>query len=224
MGMVIPCSALIVPFSIGYSQMTTVFIMQGSFMEPAGFIDASMMNNVDALSVLFCGFVVGKYFYPYLSKRGKELKLTEKFALGHVLVTISLVCTAIADYAIHNQWEKNGKKISVFWQFFGYFFVGAGEIFCYSTIYDAAFTIAPQKRKGLASAIALFFMGGIPNFICMGLYNACNVWFPNGDTIEDYAESKVYNYLWLLTGICVFGGLICLLPQVRDLFESYLNV
>jgi hypothetical protein len=41
--------ALIIPFNIGYSQMATTFIIQGTVMRKAfGFLDAPSMNNCDA--------------------------------------------------------------------------------------------------------------------------------------------------------------------------------
>lgn len=66
---VAPITALTIPFNIAYNQMTTVFIIQGSAMTKAGtVIDASMMTNVDPVSVLIFGTLVAvlaKRQYPY---------------------------------------------------------------------------------------------------------------------------------------------------------------
>ena len=45
-------------------------------MEKAfGFIDAASMNNADAISVLFFGYVVGTFLYPTLAKREIRIHL-----------------------------------------------------------------------------------------------------------------------------------------------------
>jgi POT family proton-dependent oligopeptide transporter len=55
-------SLLIVPFCMAYSQMPTVYILQGSVMERAfdGVVDAATINCVDTLSVLLVGRTVGR--------------------------------------------------------------------------------------------------------------------------------------------------------------------
>ena len=80
--------------------------------------------------------------------------------------------------------------------------------------------IAPKEQKGLASGINLFVLGAISNFICIGIYNACKDWFPANATVEEeYAASTVYNYLWVLFGIAIFGILFNLLPPVTNWLE-----
>ncbi len=97
---------------------------------------------------------------------------------------------------------------------------GAGEIFTTATSYDVAFMIAPKEQKGLASGINLFVFGAISNFICIGIYKACKDWFPANATVEEeYAASTVYNYLWVLFGIAIFGIFFNLLPPVTNWLE-----
>ena len=80
--------------------------------------------------------------------------------------------------------------------------------------------IAPKEQKGLASGINLFVLGAISNFICIGIYGACKDWFPANATVEEeYAASTIYNYLWVLFGIAIFGILFNLLPPVTNWLE-----
>lgn len=78
----------------------------------------------------------------------------------------------------------------------------------------------------MASAINLFCIGGIPNVICIALYNACEGWFRNshGTTkitrLEDYATTNVDKYFLLLFGISLFGVILNLLPAVRAFVED----
>ena len=223
---VIPISALVVPFNVVYSQMSTTFIVQGTVMQQAGFIDASMMQNIDAISVLFFGFVIGQYLYPFLRKRGIDFPTTHKFAMGTFCAVIACVCALIVEYAIHSVYNNSGDKISVMWQAFSYFFIGAGEIFAVSAAYEAAYKVAPKDQKALASAINLFFIGGIPNYICMGMFNAVEPWFTNAsgngyiDTLEDYTTAHVQNFWWLLIGIGLMGCLGNALPWTKNWVAS----
>ena len=79
----------------------------------------------------------------------------------------------------------------------------------------------------LASATNIFCVGGLPNFICILLYYACQSWFTNqrdGTTniqsISDYSTAQVKNYLWVLLVIMLLGVVVNLLPPVRDYVQS----
>jgi len=221
---VFPISAMILPFSIAYNQMYTVFNTQGLVMKKVAFFDASMMNNFDAISVLLAGVLIGHYFYPFLERRGIKLPITYKFAIGTFFGLVSLVTALIIDYQIHSVYKATGEMVNIMWQILPYGLIGAGEIFTFTAVYDAAFQVAPKEQKGLASAINLFFIGGVSNFICIGLYQGCAHWFAEGAGVAAYSESKVYNYLWVLIGISIFGIVINLLPPVKNYFEDVLNV
>lgn len=228
---IFPISALIIPFNIAYGQMLTSFITQGTAMKPSGIIDAAMMQNADAISVLIFGALISSLLYPALAKRGKKIPTTYKFAFGTFLALMSMSCSLIIEYMIHSKYNETGEQISIFWQIFPFVFIGAGEIFAVSAAYEAVFNIAPKEQKAFASAINLFLIGGVPNFISTGLFNACSSWFQDSsgsDTfntsntteyMKQYSETEIYNYFWVLWGICVFGIAINLLPPVKKWVE-----
>lgn len=132
----------------------------------------------------------------------------------------------LVDIWIHEEFEKSGGQISILWQTMSYVLIGAGEIFAVSAAYEAAFTASPPEKKVLASAINLFCIGGLPNVICIALYNLCEGWFRNsrGTTrithLDDYASAHVDNYFLLLFGISLFGVLLNVLPPVREYVED----
>jgi len=217
-------STLTIAFTVAYSQMATVFMIQGAIMKPAaGFIDAAIMHNVDAVSVLVCGFLVANYLYT--PKRGK-IYTTYKFAIGSFLGIMAVLCALIVEYRIHSVYKNSGEEISVLWQTFSYIFIGAGEIFTISTAYEVAFAISPKEQKALSSALNLFCIGALPNFVCILLYNLCKHWFTNSrgeaniDTIEDYTQANVSKYFWLLLLMNVIGMGVNLLPSIRDWVAS----
>jgi len=219
-------SGLVVPFNVAYAQMSTTFIVQGSVMTNFGLVDAPMMNNVDAISILAFGYVIGNVIYPALSSRGIKIATTYKFAIGSSFGALAVGCAIITDYQIHRVYNQRGEAISVLWQIFPYFLIGIGEIFAVSAAYELAFTVAPAKMKSVASAANLFMVGGLPNVVCLGLYNACREWFLNsrGEAhirkLDDYASAKVVNYFWLLEGIALFGVIINILPPIKNWVSS----
>lgn len=147
--MVFPVTLLIVPFGMVYSQMTTVFVVQGLAMKASGFFDASSMNTFDTISCILSGIVLGSFIYPALAKKGIHFPVTYKFAIGSVFATLAIVSGIIIDKAIKENYNNGGKQISVWFLGISYFLVGMGEVLTNSAGYEAAFKIAPSNQKGL---------------------------------------------------------------------------
>lgn len=215
-------SGLVVPFNVAYSQMATTFIVQGTIMRKYWIIDAPLMNNADAVSVLAFGYLIGNVIYPELSRRRIKIPTTYKFAIGSAFGAWAVLCAIITDYRIHNVYRETGEDVTVLWQIFPYLLIGIGEIFAVSAAYELAFTVAPPKMKAIASAANLFMVGGFPNVLCILLYNACGGWFLNADGVakihklNDYADAHVVNCFWVVEAISLFGVFINILPCVRD--------
>ena len=230
LGAMLCVSVLIIPFCIAYSQMATTFIVQGTVMSKEfGFIDAACMNNADAVAVLVFGYLIGTIFYPWLNDIGIKIPTTYKFAIGSALGSLAIAWALLVEIWIQAEYRKSGERISIFWQGMSYVLIGAGEIFAISGAYEAAFAGSPPEKKVLASAINLFCVGGLPNFICIVLYNACKGWFRNshGTTeinhLEDYATANVDKYFLLLFAISLLGVILNLLSPVRSFVEDIEN-
>jgi len=232
--MVFPVTLLIVPFGMVYSQMTTVFVVQGQAMKASGFVDASSMNTFDTISCILSGIVLGSFIYPALAKKGIHFPVTYKFAIGSVFATLAIVSGIIIDKAIKENYNNGGKQISVWFLGISYFLVGMGEVLTNSAGYEAAFKIAPSNQKGLAMAINLFMMGSLPSLICIGIKSGVNGWFPvsppenvtytHMEITKAYVESDIVNYFWILFGIVlVFGVFLNLLPPVKNFVESIVS-
>jgi len=226
---ILSISALIIPFNIAYSQMATTFIIQGTVMKRAfGWIDAASMNNADAIAVLFFGHYIGSHLYPYLNRKNIKLSTAHKFALGSALGAFAIVWALYVELKIFSQYELDGSKVSVLWQTVAYVSIGAGEIFAVSAAYETAFTVSPPEQKVLSSALNLFCVGGLPNLLCLVLYNLCSNWFvpttgKSGNSIsslEDYVSAEVYKYFYVLLGIACLGVVINMLPIVGNYIQS----
>jgi dipeptide/tripeptide permease len=223
---VLKISGLVIPFNIAYSQMATTFIVQGTVMEKLGFIDAACMNNADAISVLFFGYVIGQKLYPSLAARGIKIPTTYKFAIGSALGAAAIGWALLMDFMIHYYYQETGEKVSILWQAMAYVLIGVGEIFAVSAAYEVAFSASPPEQKALASAVNLFCVGGLPNYVCIVLYRLCRRWFQNSSGIasishlHEYAEAHVWKYFLVLFLIALFGVVVNLLPSVRRYVES----
>ena len=220
-------SVLVVPFNVGYNQMPTTFIVQGSVMSKAfGLIDVASMNSLDTISVLFFGSIMANYIYPYLAKRGIKIPTTYKFAIGSFLGACAVAWAIVVEKMIHSTFERTGENLNVLWQAPAYILIGCGEIFAVSTAYEVAFTASPPDKKVLSSATNIFCVGGLPNMICILLFHLCSKWFRNSHgnenigLIEDYATAHVGKYFLVLLFIMIFGAIINVMPFVREYVES----
>jgi POT family proton-dependent oligopeptide transporter len=195
-------------------------------MRKLGFIDAACMNNADAVSVLFFGYVIGQKLYPFLADKGIKIPTTYKFAIGSFLGSLAIGWSLLMEYMIHRQYNENGEKISIMWQAMSYILVGVGEIFAVSAAYEVAFQASLPEQKALASAVNLFCVGGLPNVFCIGLYHACKPWFQTStgtasiNHLKAYSEAHVWKYFFVLFLISLFGVFLNLLPPVRRFVEN----
>jgi len=220
---IVPVNLLVLPFNIVYTCMVGVFILQGQAMKPASFVHASWMNNFDNIGVLLTGAIAGSWLYPMLEKKGIVFPYCHRFAVGCVLGALAIVSALIVDWQIRAQYNKNGGEVNILAQAMNYFFVGAGEIFAVSTAYEAAFTIAPKEQKCLASAIQLFMGNGLASYIQLGLTMWLGDWLPEDQGAQNYVNSDMYKYLWVLFGISIGGVSLNLIPQLKDWVEEIRN-
>lgn len=229
LGTIFKISALIIPFNIAYSQMSTTFIIQGTVMKRAfGWIDAASMNNADALAVLVFGHLVGSHLYPYLNRHDIKISTTNKFALGSGLGAMSIAWALFVEHKIYSAYALDGKKISILWQSVSYVLIGAGEIVAVSAAYEVAFKASPPEQKVLASALNLFAVGGIPNLLCLVLYNLCQSWFlpttgksnHSISNLEDYVTADLHKYFLVLFLISCTGILVNTFPSVHKYVRS----
>ncbi|KAL3925937.1 MAG: hypothetical protein SGILL_000080 [Bacillariaceae sp.] len=195
----------IVPFCVGYNQMPTTFIVQGTVMSNAfGIFDVASMNSLDAISVLFFGSLTANYGYPFLAKKGIKIPTTYKFAIGSALGSMAIIWAIVVEHMIHTTYHATGEKVNVLWQAPCYVLIGLV----------------------LASACNIFNIGGVPNFICIGLYHICSHWFENSEGnsnighIDAYATAHVGKYFTVLLCVMVFGIILNILPGVKEYVES----
>lgn len=203
-------------------------------------------QNFDSIAVIMAGLIIGGWFYPFYEKKaGRPMKLSHKFAIGSFLGTLGMVCklsvliidfyneydtithlrivhldALLIDVFIIKKFNESGSEVNILWQSPAFLFIGFGEIFAISAAYEATFNIAPKNLKALSSAVNIFFVGGLPQFIINWSLMATESWFvaSNGSddltVLANYATAGTMKYLGLMVGVGVFGTLLNLLPAV----------
>jgi POT family proton-dependent oligopeptide transporter len=171
---------------------------------------------------LFAGFVVSSLLYPALSKRAIRIPITYRIAIGSAFGALSLIAAIIVDAFIRKRYLEDGSTVPIIYQLVNYAMIGTGEVFAVTSLYEAAFMVAPKEQKALASAIQLFISFGVSSFICDALFNAFAAWFPqdSGESaVQEYVDSELNKYMYVVCGISCFGVLLNVLPPVKDWVE-----
>lgn len=114
---IIPISILTVPFNMVLVSELTMIQAQGIVMKRVGWIDAAWMANVDSVSVLIAGAIIGGWFLPFFERRtGKLMRLSTKFAVGSALGVLSMLFALLLDMHIKIKFIKSGQGVNILWQ------------------------------------------------------------------------------------------------------------
>ncbi|KAK9699215.1 hypothetical protein RND81_08G160500 [Saponaria officinalis] len=164
----LPIWATGIVFSAVYSQMSTMFILQGNTMDqhigPKFKIPSASLSIFDTLSVLFWAAVYDKMIIP-LARRYTGHKdgftLLQRMGIGLVISVFSMVAAGILEVARLDMVKKNNYydaptvPMSIFWQVPQYFLIGCAEVFTFIGQMDFFYDQAPDAMRSVCSAISL---------------------------------------------------------------------
>lgn len=169
----------------------------GLKIEPAS---TTVLNPVFDLMLIP---LTAKLVYPWFKKRGYELTPLRKIVVG-LIFTIIACCVAAVTQLIINIYPED--PVSIFWIIPQYFFLSCGEIFLAVTIYEFAYSQAPDSMKGMVTGammltIAIGNVGlalmalmhidhAIENFVLAGLVGIVLVAFLIFTRTYTYAEDR----------------------------------
>ncbi|KAF8105114.1 hypothetical protein N665_0163s0084 [Sinapis alba] len=164
----LPVWASGIVFAAVYSQMSTVFVLQGNTMDrsmgPNFTIPSASLSLFDILSVLFWTPVYDQLIVPLARKlTGHERGFTQlqRIGIGLLISIFSMVSAGILEVArlsyvrTHNLYDVEAVPISIFWQVPQYFFVGCAEVFTFIGQLEFFYDQAPDAMRSLCSALAL---------------------------------------------------------------------
>ncbi|KAG5977772.1 hypothetical protein E4U56_006891 [Claviceps arundinis] len=159
-------------FWVCYGQFSSNFVTQAGQMKVGG-MPNDFMQNFDPLSILIFTPILEKLVYPFLRKRGIELRPIARITIGFFFASLCLGYAAIVQHLIYSAGPcydsprdcpagtlADGKtipnNIHVAIQTPAYVFIGLAEIFISVTGLEYAYTKAPPTMKSFVQSLYLF--------------------------------------------------------------------
>ncbi|ERN09688.1 protein NRT1/ PTR FAMILY 8.1 [Amborella trichopoda] len=164
---ILPIWASGIIFATVYSQMNTMFVLQGDTMDPhmGSFkIPAASLSLFDTLSVIFWVPVYDRLIVPMARRfTGHDRGFTQlqRMGIGLVISVLAMGLAAIVEIKrleqvrIHNYYELDTIPMSIFWQVPQYFVVGAAEVFTFIGQLEFFYDQAPDAMRSMCSALSL---------------------------------------------------------------------
>ncbi|PON63696.1 Proton-dependent oligopeptide transporter [Trema orientale] len=164
----LPIWASGIVFAAVYSQMSTMFVLQGNTMDqhmgPHFEIPSASLSLFDTVSVLFWAPIYDKIIVPYVRKfTGRERGFTQlqRMGIGFVISIFSMISAGILEVVRLNIVHKNNYydlkyiPMSIFWQIPQYFLIGCAEVFTFIGQLEFFYDQAPDAMRSLCSALSL---------------------------------------------------------------------
>ncbi|XP_078435381.1 protein NRT1/ PTR FAMILY 8.1-like [Wolffia australiana] len=155
-------------FSTVYSQMSTMFVLQGNTMDPSmgrNFkIPAASLSIFDTLSVIAWVPFYDRVIVPAARRlTGNERGFTQltRMGIGLVISIFAMAAAALLEKARlgmvhrHGYYDAEQVPMSIFWQVPQYFIVGAAEVFTFVGQLEFFYDQAPDAMRSLCSALSL---------------------------------------------------------------------
>ncbi|KAK7339835.1 hypothetical protein VNO77_20521 [Canavalia gladiata] len=164
----LPVWATLIAFATVYSQMNTMFVLQGNTMDqhigPHFKIPSASLSLFDTLSVIFWAPVYDRIIVPCARKfTGHEQGFTQlqRMGIGLVISTFAMIVAGILEVVRLDMVRKNNYydletiPMSIFWQVPQYFLVGCAEVFTNIGMLEFFYGQAPDAMRSLGMALAL---------------------------------------------------------------------
>ncbi|XP_011019153.1 PREDICTED: protein NRT1/ PTR FAMILY 8.1 [Populus euphratica] len=164
----LPVWASGIVFATVYSQMSTMFVLQGNTMDqhmvPHFKIPSASLSLFDTLSVIFWAPVYDRIIVPYARKfTGHERGFTQlqRMGIGLVISIISMIVAGVLEVVRLNFVRENNYydleyiPITIFWQVPQYFLIGCAEVFTFIGQLEFFYDQAPDAMRSLCSALSL---------------------------------------------------------------------
>ncbi|PHT38042.1 Protein NRT1/ PTR FAMILY 8.1 [Capsicum baccatum] len=164
----LPVWATGIVFSCVYSQMSTMFVQQGGYMDKhigQNFtIPEACLSIFDTLSVIFWAPFYDLVIIPWARKyTGNERGFTQlqRMGIGLVISVFAMAAAAVLeivrlDYVRRNNYyDLKSIPMSIFWQVPQYFLIGCAEVFTFIGQLEFFYDQAPDAMRSLCSALSL---------------------------------------------------------------------
>lgn len=189
-----------VPFNLTDSGLGSSLNAQAGAMTLNG-VPNDLFNNFNQITIVAVIPIVDYVLYPFLRKHNMMLKPVHKCFIGFILGALSSMVAAILQNKIYSESPCGNlastcdepAPITAWYEVIVYALAALGEIFCYTTAYEIAYTRAPDNAKGLVMALFLF-MSAVSSAISEGISGA----------LEDPHLTWVFGGLTIACAACSF--------------------
>ena len=164
----LPIWASGIVFSTVYSQMSTMFVLQGNTLDasmgPHFEIPAASLSIFDVLSVIVWVPFYDRVIVPTARRlTGNERGFTQltRMGIGLVISVFAMVAAGSLERVRlgmvrrHNYYDLEQVPLSIFWQVPQYFIVGAAEVFTFIGQLEFFYDQAPDAMRSMCSALSL---------------------------------------------------------------------
>ncbi|XP_043717728.1 protein NRT1/ PTR FAMILY 8.1-like [Telopea speciosissima] len=224
---ILPIWASGIVFSAVYSQMSTMFVLQGNTMDPhigpSFKIPSASLSIFDTISVIFWVPVYDRIIVP-LARRytGHKNGFTQlqRMGIGLVISVFAMLAAGIIEVTRlnmvrkHNYYDLQYLPMSIFWQIPQYFLIGCAEVFTFIGQLEFFYDQAPDAMRSMCSALSLT-TNALGNYLSTLLVTIItNVTTRHGSLgwIPDNLNRGHLDYFyWLLAVLSVLNFLVYLL-------------
>lgn len=216
----LPIWATGIIFSTVYSQMSNLFVLQGSTLDPrtgvSGFeIPPASLGMFDTISVIFWVPVYDRVIV-HVARRitGQQNGLTQlqRIGTGLFISIFSMVCAGILEVirlkivSRNNYYELEQIPMSIFWQIPQYFLIGCAEVFTFIGQIEFFYDQAPDSMRSLCAALQLTItaLGSYVSAFLVTIVTIISTLDGSPGWITDNLNYGNLDYFfWLLAGLSV---------------------
>ncbi|PKU87276.1 protein NRT1/ PTR FAMILY 8.1 [Dendrobium catenatum] len=224
----LPIWATGIVFSTVYSQMGTMFVLQGNTMDPhigPNFeIPSASLSIFDTISVIVWVPIYDRIIVPLVRKiTGNQRGFTQltRMGIGLFVSIFSMVAAGLLEVvrlqiiARHNLYDYTGfLPMSIFWQIPQYFIIGAAEVFTFIGQLEFFYDQAPDAMRSMCSALSLttVALGNYLSSLLVTIVTSISTkngrlgWIP-----DNLNRGHLDYFYWLLAILSVLNFLVYLL-------------
>ncbi|KAA0044151.1 hypothetical protein IC582_009592 [Cucumis melo] len=168
----LPVWASGIVFAAVYSQMSTMFVLQGNTLDqhigPSFKIPSASLSIFDTISVLFWAPVYDRFIVPIARKfTNNERGFTQlqRMGIGLAISVFSMVTAGALEVVrlnyvrVNNLYDVENIPMSIFWQVPQYFFIGCAEVFTFIGQLEFFYDQAPDAMRSMMAALSLTTVG-----------------------------------------------------------------
>lgn len=208
-------------FSAVYSQMGTLFVLQGNTMDlhidNSFEIPSASLSLFDTISVIFWVPIYDRLIVPLARKfTGHKNGFTQlqRIAIGLVISIFAMLTAGtlelvrLREVKKHNYYELKHIPMSIFWQVPQYFIIGCAEVFTFIGQLEFFYEQAPDAMRSLCSALSLT-TAALGNYLSTLLVNIVTDfstrhgkpgWIP-----DNLNYGNLHYFFWLLALLSVLN-------------------